>query len=685
MSDPVDISGTSDRKFDLIPRLSGVPYGREMQGHILELAALIYRKELPSRAQGQKTIPEKSETYVSVKDCDGILEMIENTFRRDGAFLLPWEMDRRLIEKTTERRISAAALDLAADYGAANRTAEPLTGGHRKAQAPLITALAHLYAQARDEHVYAFDLDYSNMGGTNNHFYKVLCAAEGRSETFDSENKPVHDDLYRRAMVLTDRSARILAEIPRERILSAAPGARVEPLRVGGDEARYIGIGIPPDAVEGIPGAIHRAFENVTRDLGLHNHPYAKKEDLAEKKGFGGGVASFRLGEPGTPYHVAANAADEKISEQKIVIGKGRLSGYFYTQKEESVSARYEDARSAADYLRQVESVLSYYEGFYHIGSDVDSDRAPPVATLVDQAHLSHIPGPDDLRALLAKSYAGDLRQRNISLPGEDQALAGLLFLKYPYPDYVTDTLMDSDFPMMVGIARTVAERNQAAVLGTLPSSHPDRAFIEETPLWGMGIKFHNIKGFNAALKHEATNAVLGMLADDVLKGALRDVGIDERNVCVAHYGGGQFLLVALPVVAAPEGGGHSLIEGRRMQALEEAVERRLESLNTLKIGAFLARHQLPLVDDSLSNKTLGEIPNGDEKERGWKDGLSVTTAVVNLPLKSEIFRAERNIGGALVHVIQDAVNKAATEKDARLHAAFEQKMRVSPPVPAMF
>lgn len=681
MSDSVDISRASDRRFGLIPRLSAVPYGREMQAHVLELAALLYRKELPSRALGHRCIPDTSDRYVSVGDCDAILETIETTFRRGGGFLLPWELDRRLIEEASGRNISAAALDLAADYGAANRTTEPLTGGHRKAQAPLITALAHLYARARSEHVYAFDLDYSNMGGTNNHFYKVLCAAEGRKDVFDSENKPVHDDLYRRAMALTDRAARILAEIPRERISSAAPGSRVETLRVGGDEARYIAIGVPPDAVDGIPGSIHRAFEDVTRDLGLHTHPYAKKEDLLVKKGFGGGVAVFRLGDPGTPYHVAANAADTQISAHKLVIGDWRLSDYFHEQKEGSMSARYDDQRTAVDYLRQVESVLSYYEGYYRVGPDVSSDRAMPIAALVERSDLSHIPTPDDLRGILAKSYEGDLKQRNISLSKEDQALAGVLFLKYPYPDYVTDTLMDSDFPMMVEISRNVAARNRLAALDGLPADHPDRSFIEGTPLWGMGAKFHNIKGFNADLKHEATNAVLGDLADDALKGALRNAEIDEKNVSIAHYGGGQFLLVALPVAADPDGG-YVLLRQEQMQALEAAIERRLAGLNATKIGTFLERHGVPLADESFADKTLGNIPNGDEKERGWKDGLSVTTAVMNLPLNDETFRTQRNVGGAIVYMIQDTVNKAAAEKDARLRAAFEQKKHPHPPAP---
>ncbi|HRC26666.1 MAG TPA: hypothetical protein PKX87_04455 [Alphaproteobacteria bacterium] len=706
MSEFVDIVKESDRKLDLIPRLAATPFGREMQAHILELASLLYRKALPSREAGFKTVPDHSETHVDLRDCNTVLASIEKEFRHASAFMPPWDLDRRLIE-TSSRSLPAAALDLAEDYGNANRAPEPLTGGHRKAQAPLMTAMASLYAQARHENVYVFDLDYSNMGGTNLHFYKVLCAAGQRGDALDDAGKPVHDDLYRQAMELTDRMARILAEIPREKILSASPKCRVDTLRVGGDEVRYIVTSASPDVIPRLPESIHAVCENLTRDLGLHDYIYAKQESLKIRRGGGGAVSWFRLGEPGTPYHIAAHAADRKIEISKEEIGKDRLSDFFIGHRKASTQARYDNAHTAADYLSQIRDVLEQYEAKYHIthaltpkgwlreslkyyaNKTEETDpltrprlgtRPPPqsVDHLVDQAAFHHIPTPEDLRRLLAMQYRGDLNERGLTVSDEDQKLAGVLFLKFPYPDYVTGTLMDSDFPMMAGMAAGIARRNQSEMVKTLSKDDPQRQGLRDNSLWGLGIKFHNIKGFNAALGHEGTNALLDTLAHDILTESLKDVGMTGKDASLAHYGGGAFLGVALPVTRDADGQ-YRLVDPVRLGMLEKAVDRRLTDLNRTGLESFLKRYDIPLPNASLTGKTLGDIPNGDEKERGWKDGLTATVSVSPLSLSGVSLRRNPHIGGMVVANIQTALNEAVAQKDSELKRKATSHIRPEP------
>jgi GGDEF domain-containing protein len=693
----IDIVKESDRKLDLIPRLATTPFGREMQAHILELASLLYRKSFPSREIGLKAVPEHSDTHVDLRDCNTILAAIEKEFRHASAFMPPWDLDRRLIE-TSGRPLPAAALDLAEDYGNANRTPEPLTGGHRKAQAPLMTAMASLYAQARHENVYVFDLDYSNMGGTNLHFYKVLCAAGQRKDVLDDAGKPVHDDLYRQAMELTDRMARVLAEIPREKILSASPKCRVDTLRVGGDEVRYIVTDASPDAIPRLPESIHALCENFTRDLGLHDYLYAKQESLKTRRGGGGAVSWFRLGEPGTPYHVAVHTTDKKIEASKEENGANRLSDFFIGHRKASTKARYDDTRTAVDYLRQIRDVLEQYEAKYHIThaltpkgwlreslkyythktEETDPLSRPRLGTspspqsidhLVNQSAFHHIPTPEDLRRLLATQYRGDLNERGLALSDDDQKLAGILFLKFPYPDYVTGTLMDSDFPMMAGIAAAIARRNQSEMAHALTKEDPQRQSLQEVSLWGLGIKFHNIKGFNAALGHEGTNALLDTLAHEILTESLKDVGLTGKDACVAHYGGGAFLGVALPVTRDSDGSYRS-VDPVRLSMLGNAVDRRLATLNQTEIEAFLKRYDISLPAVSLTGKNLGDIPNGDEKERGWKDGLTATISVSPISLSESSPRRNPNIGGLIAADIQTQLSMAVSEKDARLRPA---------------
>lgn len=706
LENPVDIVKDSERKLDLIPRLATVPFGREMQAHVVDLASLLTNKTTPSLEAGFQTVPDRSDTHVDIRDCNKILENIEREFRHASAFLSPWDLDRRLIE-SSGRNIPAAALDLASDYGNVNRTPEPLTGGHRKAQAPLMTAMAFLYAQARHENVYILDLDYSNMGGTNLHFYKALCAANHRSNALDADGKPVHHDLYGQAMGLTDRVARILAEIPRERILSSAPSCRVDTLRVGGDEVRYIVTGASPDSIPHLPETIHRSCESLTRDLGLHDYVYSKDEAQENRRGGGSAVSWFRLGEPGTPYHVAAHTVDEEIKAYKDSIGKDRLSDFFISQKKASLQARYDDPATAAAYLNQVEDVLQDYETRYHIPKNtthkgwlreslryyaqsvsesdplsrprLGADAKPKaIGDLVNMSGYHYIPAPEDLRRLLADQYRGDLNERGINLSENDQRLAGVLFLKFPYPDYVTGTLMDSDFPMMAGIASAVARRNKNALLDTLALEDPERAPLRDVGLWGIGIKFHNIKGYNATLGHEATNVLLDALSNEILKEALKDVGVTGKDACVAHYGGGSFLGTVLPVIRNADGS-FSITDPTRLGMLEKAIERRLGDLNRKDISSFLENKGLSLTNPSWAGKTLGDIPNGDEKEQGWKDGLTCSVCVKNLAPLEKTLRREQNMGGAIAANIQTALTRAVSEKDARLRAAASPAPRVDP------
>lgn len=201
---------------------------------------------------------------------------------------------------------------------------EPLTGFQRKQHAPITTGLAHLYAVLTDRPATMVEFDFLNMGGTNEHFRKLMAAAK----MVDPSQIDEHE-----AWKLTDQSARIIAGVAREAMRVGArhygvDGAAIHGFRTGGDEMRLVCVGLTQAQSEQIiRDYVQPAIEKFSAEAGLQDHEHSKARDDDWRRGFGAVCSTIPLDRHTQPGH-ELEQVDQRIAENKLMVGirrQGRL------------------------------------------------------------------------------------------------------------------------------------------------------------------------------------------------------------------------------------------------------------------------------------------------------------------------------------------------------------------------
>lgn len=260
-------------------------------------------------------------SFVSVftenPDKPHILQSLKTIWQTQG-FLSPEELVKPLLDIYYDDAPAEARDILALQIAERLSDIEPLTGFQRKQHAPLLTGLAHLHAIVMEQPASLVMADFSNMGGTNEFFRKLMAVERGVSVDQIDE---------REAFALTDKAAHIVSQLSLEAYKQGATALygvenpHVYAHRTGGDEIAFVGIGINAEQSEDILNQyVMPAVEDFLARAGLQQHEHAKARDDRWRDGFGVAFSSMALDRTTDPGKDLA-IADQIISENKNMVG----------------------------------------------------------------------------------------------------------------------------------------------------------------------------------------------------------------------------------------------------------------------------------------------------------------------------------------------------------------------------
>lgn len=627
-----------------ITELRDIPFGKEFQAYVIALAAAVTGKPKPPAAF-IRNLERENSTFVTAGDMRPVLTAMKEIFAEEG-YLPHRDFENRLMQKLCPD-LTAGDLEQADNLIAGEYAADHLTGFLQKPLVPLSTAEAWLYANSTGKPAFMLEIDFSNMRGTNEHYERLLSeqATAGKTD---------HKTISEQAMAMTDEAARRICD----RMTAALDAGKTKEnqgysaLRTGGDEARIIISGLADHEIPPLVERLHQAIEDEVARLGLQHHPHAKAPDDPVRNGFGAAIAAIRLNGM-TNLAQAVKDADEDIRAAKQAIGRQRLSQAGNTESgtlKEKIKQDFTDKHPAETPPEQRSGMASIFG--HHVPDQVlslEDIRQQSFNHLKEQLEQSRRqPGPAAWRLIKTKIE------------------------RYPAIDYASGTLMPRDQPVIASIFRDVLARQQDL---------PER---DDPPvLYGLGASLHNLSGLNETLGHEAANACLHHMANDIIIPALHKKGVPDSHFTLAHYGGGAFRAI----IKDPRRiSGHKL-STQTMAELAEDIEQRVRNLNNSPVAAFLNRYGIGLKPDGQSAipETFADIPHGKPEQRPWNNGLTATTVTEELPVfDSDNHKPVRT--GAMLHRIgQSLEEKAAYALAAKKPQNYARNMPPGtgrPPIP---
>lgn len=470
------------------PVLQGIFYKQELES-FLDSFVLPSEIETETAAANASHAPRKAEE---------VLEDLRKLWEQhETALLHPAALRAALLQKYMPDA-DPALLKIFDEIERSNFKPEQMTGFLEKQHLGLISGLGHLYAELTGKPVAMIEVDYSNMGGTNE-FFRILLATE---KGLAPEELAVTE-----AFAHTDHSAKLIAKTIQAEVLdtvtynsdstgganfqytstvdgpltqtytyTATAGGeaaenssyrynwRADPekkpahnmlcIRAGGDELRVIAAGLDPEEFDALTDRIHGQIENHTANLDLHDHPHPKAPDDPDRNGFGAAVSivDMRGIDPASVVHYA----DLQIKANKHALGMARrgvidedtvYTAYltYYRQFPETLPQN-KTPEEAADMLTKMEKQAAQkrYNGFQAMKKATKNDLAAKenyIAQEIAKMELNELElnGGSALPYLYEAADDAPL----FSTPGERRYLRMIhaikeqgIDIKNPYEDY---------------------------------------------------------------------------------------------------------------------------------------------------------------------------------------------------------------------------------------------------------
>lgn len=653
-------------KQNVIPALSGLPHAREVQDYLIDMAIAVTGKKKPS-SDYVHDLDRKSGIFVNRADLENILDAIRGVYAQKG-YRKPWQLENDLI-RLYQPDMPEAAIEIADYYTAEEQAPDHLTGYHHKTQVPLVMGLAALYAQTTEQPVSVVEVDYSNMRGTNEHFARLIGAAEDRPK-----DSVMHD-----AMLMTDYMSFVIAQTITKTIAATlnhtgmAEQAVQVPLRTGGDEIRIVIPNLPVEKTAGLLMQIHERIEQVTAMAGLHDHIHSKRPLDAWSNGFGACGTAFALQANG--HHEYSNAirlADRDIQATKTVIGQQRLDNPYFDSLKPADSTNqkiYTDRDIASSHYTDVMAAIAELHQKL-VDIDIEPNPVPTLESLADDLQPDHFLTLSDIRTQFHSHLKQDLKDQNITLTPAQENILQIKVTRFPARDYSSGTLIARDLPAMAGAALRVHE-------------HIARKTGNDQPVWTLGVSFHNLAGLNETLGHDVSNVVLHHQARHIIEESLFKAGIARDNFILGHMGGGEFRAVLQPVIPQPDGTIHCL-DQMMMDQVSRDIERRTQLLNSIPLKHFAAVNNLHLEGADLP-EYFADIENPRIELRPWENGITATVAACPYQVNGTVNTHESRRGGALISFIGNVLEEAVCERREQqsadpvtLHAPQKERLNFS-------
>lgn len=603
---------------------------------------------------------------------DDVFKDLNDIWQRRG-FLTPAETQAALIEKYlpgADERLTG----FIRDTELSRNKPEAVTGYLSKEHAYLATALGHLYARETAMPMTMVEVDFSNMGGTNDYFRLKLA----------SEKAVLPVDIpQREAEVLTDLAVRVLSAGMTADIAALHPDARVVPIRTGGDELRILITGAGTAAEQlALSDTLHARIERRVAAMGLQDHAHLKAPEDPRRAGFGAALAvqdMQLITNPGT----LIQELDARITEMKMQIGMMRLGlidrdavaaeaegkirvgllrmplGLSFDDTIDLEIARAQkNADKAAEMLRDMNpqynpELPQGVAGFKDYAARTLAQfgqLAVAVSTLPEILATDKLGGSDRPAGIrpsdsLERRYVARALE-HFEAEGIPLSPAALHFLKLSVRGLAPED-PSAQVMMPVGMVRMID--NAAADAQDFRAQMEAAGFDVDAALRAAGLKgvqqvmphalavsVHNLAGLNSALGHHNADIVLRHIAHEVIGGSVHAAGVPRQarsSFAMAHHGGGNFS-VLLPA-GGTDGQGQSWFASQAViHKARSEIKSRITLLNKTPIAPFLSKNGGYVDQDVyqyLEEKnlnTFGDIR--DPKERSYTFGEDIIKGRVN-------------------------------------------------------
>lgn len=515
---------------------------------------------------------------------------------QERGFLTPAETKAALIDKYLPGA-DPAVREFIRSTELARNAPDPTTGYLGKEHGYTATGLAHLYAQETGRPIAMIEVDFSNMGGTNKHFEGVLAKESGGAASAAQEHL---------ARAMTDSAVRLVSQSMTSDLIRSLPeGARVIPIRTGGDEVRLLVTEADPQRLGAIENTLHAGIERHVAAMGLQDHPHLKDPDNPVRNGFGAAVAVQDLAKVENPSTLVQEL-DGRIKANKEQIGNMRLGQIDPRITPPEVREQMEEAhRRAAQALHDINparndrlpSGTEAYREYIRTAAaslepgPVKPARAPAALTLTADSRPGSVAPMETLEARRMAQAEAHLSRQGVTLNEAQRHMLSLSVADVAPTDPSARTRMPGE---VIKAAEIYAAETPEFQRRMNPEDPAVRAALERAGLSGieqvkpqaMAVSFHNLAGLNEALGHHNADLALRHMSGMIDK-SLAAAGIPPGAAEIAHHGGGNFSVVVKPGGVGTDGAPW-LASERTMQAASANIAAGVQEMNRTNVADFL-------------------------------------------------------------------------------------------------
>ncbi|MBI1216526.1 MAG: hypothetical protein GC185_12005 [Alphaproteobacteria bacterium] len=604
------------------------------------------------------------------KTVEAVLEDVKTLWQEKG-FMTPAALEAALIVKYIPDA-PAGVLDFIRDIEYARNAPDPVTGYLPKEHAYAASGLAHLYTLETGKGMAMAEIDFSNMGGTNDYFREMLAA-----ERFCA----VEEVAEREARAMTDDAMLVICRGLVYDLKGMLPDIDIVPIRTGGDELRILIGGVSdPEMLKNIAGELHTGIEMRVAQMGLQDHPHLKDPENPVRNGFGAALAMQDMGRI-VKTNALVQELDADISAEKKRLGLIRLGEIDHESQEQG-------------WLGAIESGKIKVPEGQDTKDFIDNLIARDILRTAEVSAALHVLNPAHNPALVqgSRGFAAVVEKQLAQTGGASENL-------FPYAplreDLTHQSLAQEDKPQEAAPMASLETRRRGRVEGEMKQKGFALTTVQKMMLdkalsgiaaidpaagvmmpqvmaptieaWskdskmsgahpqGMAVSFHNLAGLNGALGHHYSDIALRHMVG-IIKASLEEAGISSQMpepALIAHEGGANFTLVVAD--ATPEA----------MAKAQKNIARRTEEFNRTGIAVFLLRNGVADTErlrDYLQREGLRKFADiKDPKSRTMEvEGTKVTGYVNGLGVVSAAAPVANDVKG---YVFLDKLRGDAEKK----------------------
>jgi len=619
------------------------------------------------------------------KNVEEVLQNVKNIWEEKG-FITPAELKADLIKKYLGDDNNAVLLNLIDNIEVSRNSGEQVTGYLGREHSYLATGLAHLYSKTMNNDVAMIEIDFSNMGGTNEYFKQKLAEEQGIS---------IDEVKAYKANLLTDKAALLIsAKIVDVVINNLSAAGKIIPIRSGGDELRILFTdkeNISDEFLKGLTDKIHSSVEGITAKLNLHDHKHHKDPTDPDKNGFGAAVTIVNMNTIDNPKGLI-HRLDAEIKVWKKIIGKLRQGKIDEDFVREEIKQLINNGSlpcpndNAEDFiLQEIEKtkertnvVANVLKSLKPQGDFTTADFEDLVAKELSILNLKYV-REEPLKEEINVNKISDSDLSDIAPMSTLKARRKFLVENYLSNNGVRDLSMVQHYLLNIALDDLSTKDPSSGVLvpkeiiTAIEASKKDISdFNKQTKSKEafnpkvMGVSFHGLAILNDVFGHQAADVVLKYFAEEIIKESIRDSVANrellEDSVYVAHHGGGNFSILLNP---ADLSGGKMVRSFSKdtIKEIEYRIEEKTRRFNADDIEDFFLSNGMKIERDLLKEKNIRRFYDlEDIKERkiffGNKVFLKKIKGIHVATSNEEIIAGERRSAARIVSTLRNQTDE---------------------------